>query len=447
MERLSQNSYPLYRAKSGDALPFDLPDALVKNITTTTLKALQSSNALFIVDHKNQKAYQKTTVAPQRYGAACTAYFFIHPKSKDFLPLAIKTNEGSDLIYTPMDSPTDWLLAKMIFNVNDMFHAQMFHLTVTHDVSEGLHLAALRTLSSNHPVMQILERLMLQGYSSRPVGEELCFNPGGHWDQLFFVNNVGCRQYVTESWPVQGSYEKSYLLTDLRARGLIDKSNNFPFKTFPFFQDAIVIRDAYYAFFDSFVNSYYPSTAAITADYELQAWFLEVSQGAKVHGFPQCGISGTPCTRKQLTEVLTHFGFIVSVVHHSLNGGDPVGSKATLPFHLNALFAPLPTAKGVTNLLPFLPPPSNAVHYIGFLATFNRPFYSSTNRTMLSTFDKDLLSNLNTATNTAAKTFITKMQKLSTQIKARTFKNGLSLGMPFIYRTLDPGYIPFFSCV
>lgn len=26
------------------------------------------------------------------------------------------------------------------------------------------------------------------------VGEQLCFNPGGHWDQLFYVNNVG---YVT----------------------------------------------------------------------------------------------------------------------------------------------------------------------------------------------------------------------------------------------------------
>lgn len=106
-------------------------------------------------------------MAPARYGAACTAYFFIHPKSGDFLPLAIKTNTGSDLIYTPLDSPTDWLLAKMIFNVNDMFHAQMFHLVVSHDVSEGVHLAALRTLSENHPVMIILERLMLQGYSSR----------------------------------------------------------------------------------------------------------------------------------------------------------------------------------------------------------------------------------------------------------------------------------------
>lgn len=92
---------------------------------------------------------------PQRYGAASSAYFFIHPESGDFLPLAIRTNAGSDLVYSPLDE------------ANDFFHAQMFHLVVTHDVTESVHLAALRTLSEKHPVMIILERLMLQGYSSR----------------------------------------------------------------------------------------------------------------------------------------------------------------------------------------------------------------------------------------------------------------------------------------
>lgn len=59
------------------------------------------------------------------------------------------------------------MLAKMMFNVNDMFHSQMLHLVITHDVSEGVHQAALHTLSEDHPVMVILDRLMLQGYSSR----------------------------------------------------------------------------------------------------------------------------------------------------------------------------------------------------------------------------------------------------------------------------------------
>jgi len=226
MERLSQNSYPLKLVKPADKLPFQLADELAMKITGVSLETLHKSSKLFVVDHIWQNKLPKTTVAPQRYGAACTAYFYIHPKSGDFLPLAIKTNVGSDLIYTPLDSDKDWLLAKMMFNVNDFFHAQMFHLVVTHDVSEGVHLAALRTLHESHPVMVILERFMIQGYSSRIVGEELCFNPGGHWDQLFLINNVGCRQYVTDTWPNEGSFQRSYIERDLQARGLLTRTTN-----------------------------------------------------------------------------------------------------------------------------------------------------------------------------------------------------------------------------
>jgi hypothetical protein len=72
--------------------------------------------------------------------------------------VAIKTNTGSDLIYTPKDTPNDWLLAKMMFNVNDIFHADTFHLAFTHATAESTHEAAIRTLSDNHPVMALLDR-------------------------------------------------------------------------------------------------------------------------------------------------------------------------------------------------------------------------------------------------------------------------------------------------
>ncbi len=59
------------------------------------------------------------------------------------------------------------MLAKMMFNVNDMFHSHMLHLVISHDVSEAVHQAALHTLSENHPIMVVLERLMIQGYSAQ----------------------------------------------------------------------------------------------------------------------------------------------------------------------------------------------------------------------------------------------------------------------------------------
>ncbi|RYP80629.1 hypothetical protein DL769_002374 [Monosporascus sp. CRB-8-3] len=422
MERLSQNPYPLELVKPSEPLPFEIPEDLAPQIAGVSLDELHKSGSLFVVDHRYQTELGKTTVQPQRYGAASSAYFYVHPESGDFLPLAIRTNAGSDLTYSPLDDPTDWLLAKMIFNVNDFFHAQMFHLVVTHDVSEAVHLAALRTLSEKHPVMIILERLMLQGYSSRVVGEELCFNPGGHWDQLFYGG---------------------YLKNDFQARGLVDENNEFKFKFFPFYQDALKIQEIYRNFFVAFVDSYYASDDDVAADSELQNWFAE-APAAKVVDFPTA-----PVTKEVLVDVLTHFGFIVSVVHHGLNGGDPVGSKATLPFHRNAMYAPLPTEKGVTDLLPFLPPAEQAVHYIAFIVTFNRPFYRTSGRTLEYAFwDESLLERFNKETRAAAADFAARMNGLSTEFRTRDFdEKGLSLGMPFIYRTLDPGYIPYFSAV
>lgn len=154
MEQLSLNPYPLRRLKAKDALPFTVPDSDSVQISTLTLTALKAQGLLFVVDHSYQAKYDKTN----KCGAACTALFFIHPLSGDFLPLAIKTNVGSNLVYTPLDTANDWLLAKMIFNVNDLFHAESFHLIAFHDVGEILHESALRTLSDSHPVMALLDR-------------------------------------------------------------------------------------------------------------------------------------------------------------------------------------------------------------------------------------------------------------------------------------------------
>jgi len=74
------------------------------------------------------------------------------------MPLAIKTNVDRDLIYTPIDDENDWLFAKMAFEMNDLFHGQIYHLSHTHDVAEPVYLAALRTLSKKHPIRGYLDR-------------------------------------------------------------------------------------------------------------------------------------------------------------------------------------------------------------------------------------------------------------------------------------------------
>jgi Lipoxygenase len=155
MERLSVNPFSIRRLHpTEDKLAFNVDDAIVTKLTGKTLESLHSTGNVFYVDHRDQANLPKAT----RYAAACDAYFYIHPKSGDFLPLAIRPNAGSDLIYTPLDQENDWLLAKIMFNVNDFFYGQFYHFAGTHEVVEIVYQAAVRTLSDDHPILGILSR-------------------------------------------------------------------------------------------------------------------------------------------------------------------------------------------------------------------------------------------------------------------------------------------------
>lgn len=137
-----------------DSLAFTVADTVALNITGATLTSLFESGSLFYIDHR----YQATLNSTGRFAAACDAYFYISPTTKDFLPLAIRTNVGSNLIYTPADSYNDWLLAKMMFNLNDLWQSQWHHFSATHSVIEITFEAAYRTLSDDHPVLALLAR-------------------------------------------------------------------------------------------------------------------------------------------------------------------------------------------------------------------------------------------------------------------------------------------------
>jgi len=158
MERLSANPFSIRRLNPQiDNIPYIVEDAIVRNLTGKTLNCLFEEGRLFVADHSNIKPFGSETIEG-RYTAFCTALFYICPTKNQLLPLAIKTNTGADLIYTPLDAPNDWLLAKILFNSNDLFHGQMYHLVGTHAVAEIVYLAALRTLSTSHPVFAYLQR-------------------------------------------------------------------------------------------------------------------------------------------------------------------------------------------------------------------------------------------------------------------------------------------------
>jgi arachidonate 15-lipoxygenase (second type)/8-lipoxygenase (S-type) len=58
--------------------------------------------------------------------------------------------------------------------------------------------------------------------------------------------------------------------------------------------------------------------------------------------------------------------------------------------------------------------------------------------------DQTMLGQMNSATQAANKVFISSMQDFSKKVNARTFgADGLSQGMPFVWRALDPNVAPY----
>jgi arachidonate 15-lipoxygenase (second type) / 8-lipoxygenase (S-type) len=300
MERLSLSPYQIRRLNpSSDILQFVIPDSVSKSITGMTLRQLLQTGRLFYADYRDQA---KLTPNPGRYSANVDAYFYIDPASGDFLPLAIRSNVGAGLIYTPKDSPNDWLLAKMMFNVNDFWFAQWNHLAATHEVVQITYLAAIRALSDSHPVMAMLNRIMYEVYAIQPLAETLLFLPGAAVDQVFAFSGSSAQSYTTNRYQNGGAgrFKSNYFYTDLQSRGLINANFGPPLKDFPFFEDGSIIYNAIRAFMTSFVNSYYFRDSDVTNDKEMQAWVKEAQGPAKAIDFPSI------TTKSGLIDALSH---------------------------------------------------------------------------------------------------------------------------------------------
>ncbi|KAI1347667.1 Lipoxygenase [Xylaria sp. FL0043] len=444
MERLSSNPYSIRRLHpTSDILPFELDDDVVTALTGSQLAALHADGLLFFADHSYQKDYPTTK---GRYVAGCQAYFYLNLRLKQLLPLAIKTNVGSDLIYTPLDDENDWLLAKAMFNQNDLFHGQIFHLANSHAVAEIVHQAALRSMSGKHPVLAFLDRLMHEAYAIRPVGEAVLFNDGGFFDDVFAVNNQAVRRFATDFYPAgAGAFTPNYFETELRRRGLIDSPHGPDLPHFPFYEDGNQIIAAIRRFVQAFVDAWYESDGEVAHDWEIQAWVTEANGPARVIEFPP-----PPLARVEtLVDILTHMAWLCGVSHHVLNAGAPVATSGVLPLHPAALFAPPPAQKGIESLMPYLPDEEASVKQIALLARFNRPRVVDTRETLLHMFDDmALLLREQEGLVAANKRFMTEMLGVSEVINARKFDDaGLCQGMPFVWKAMSPTQIPFFLSV
>jgi arachidonate 15-lipoxygenase (second type) / 8-lipoxygenase (S-type) len=349
------------------------------------------------------------------------------------------------LIYTPLDSPNDWLLAKIMMNSNEAIFNEVYHVAATHAVQEIVYLAALRNMHNSHPLLALLERLMYGAFAPRIVGEAVLVNEGGLFDTFTGITGAGAAAMVEVYYHSgAGAFHQNYFVKQLADRGLVNCTWGPPLKHFPFFEDAAAIHGALRRFMTEYVYAYYLSPEILRYDQEVEGWVHEAIHEANVIDFPEDAMKH----REVLIDALTHIAHL-SVVHNVLNGKSPVSISSTLPFHPASLHAPLPRQKGVDDLMPFLPDANTTIEEIRLFASFGRPSFVAKNLTLLDSFsDSKLLSRANDRVREAEKIFRLEMASLSQRIQSRRFgEDGLSEGMPFIWTGLDPARIPLSSVV
>lgn len=288
---------------------------------------------------------------------------------------------------------------------------------------------------------------MYQAYAVRPIGEEFLFNQGGFYDSSFALPNFSGKKYATEAyWEHAGHFRATQFVRDLADRGLIDCDYGPPLTHFPYYETVAPMVAAIEDFTRVFVDSYYPEESMLGQDHELQHWIIEANEEAKVIDFfPPPLLKG-----ENLVSILSHLGFLSGIAHHALNGTTVGEALGVLPLHPSSFGLPLPETKGsIKSLLPYLHNETEALKQASLLVRFNRPLLDQQKRSLSYMFSgKEFLGHLKPAIQVAEEKFRQTMMRISDAIRAKEFdERGLSQGMPFIWRSIDPRKIPYYLCI
>ena len=289
---------------------------------------------------------------------------------------------------------------------------------------------------------------MYQSYAIRPVGNQTLFNPGGFFDQTAAVDQTAVLEFVDLFYPtVTGRFRANYLNESLVSRGLLDCSYGPQLNQLPFFEDALPIVASLRKFVTTFLGAYYTHPADLNGDNEIQAWIAEANTEANVLDFPP----GPLTDIQTLIDILTQMAYLTGVNHHLLNSNAPSYVTGLLPFHPSAFYKPLPISKGVSDITPYLADLEHAMDQVTLQLRFQRPQLPSEHRELVDMFSQwvaDNSSGLPADVRRAAMSFRSDMESIADEIDGRGFDmNGLSQGMPFVWKVLDPRQIPYFLSV
>lgn len=403
----------------------------------------------------------------------------ITPTAGETVPASTTTRP---LLYTPLDKPAAWTLAKMAFSQNDLFWSSFYHLASTHEVIDVVYLSAVRTLSIEHPVLALISRFARNTFGVRPIFIQKLLNKGGPLDQLFPWGGDQASLLTSQLYAGDaGKIASNYFRTDLSNRNLAGMGarsrkyfvgkygplkifqDKFPrIEIYPYYDDVKRIHDALWDCIAGLVYSMYESDEILRGDSELSAFYNESSTPVQEGGAGIQGLLTFHNTRVQLIDFLTHIAYLASIKHNIINTNGPSYGLNTLPYHPMSFFKPLPTTEkekaqltSIDDLATqgYLPDVMQSLKQIALLNAFTRPNYvkedgeEGEGQTLFHAFDDPaLLRAAPDAFRRAVRVFKTRMEDMSTDFRKRN-QGVPNAANPFVWTVLDPKWVPWYAAI
>ncbi len=302
-----------------DGMPFTDAEAYGLLEQGVTLADAFAARRIFLLDFGDLDGIpmfrDKTDPTKRRWAPAGRALLF-REAGGGLVPIAIQLGrDASALVWTPKDTPNDWMAAKMFLRCAEgNLHQILAHAVRTHFAMEPFIVAALRNYASAHPVYKLMRRHFRYTLAINEGARGTLLDEDGVFDEFISCGgpDKGHLALAVKTW-AKWNFRDARLPDDLRARGV---DSHEVLAEYPYRDDALPLWKAIGEYVRDTLAAFYPSDADVAGDTETQAFWDDLrTNGVQPDKLPYAKLE----TREQLADVLHTVMFNVSVQHTTVN--------------------------------------------------------------------------------------------------------------------------------
>ncbi len=351
-----------------------------RSIWSVTHEARAAAGNLYVIDMSRFQSLSPNSVAgAQRFTPSTVTMLSQDPSTKALTPIAITVSgqggQNQQTFSKANASPGAWLYALQAAKASiTVFGVWLGHVYHWHLVTAAMQGTMFNTLSSSHPVYQLVASqsgyamafddilLLLWPFIAPPT------SLSNFLDFLSLANNYGAGRSYFDDDPKE----------TLKSLGIdqSDFSVNSPWDQYPVVQRLLAVWDLVETYATAFVQSTYSSDAAVAGDSALQQWMTAASTGndGNIGGLP------TLDSRDALKRLLT--SLLYRITAHGISRLNKTANPAltftaNFPHCLQRSDIPKPGASIDTKtLLTYLPNAETIGEAVDFyyIFTFSPPY-------------------------------------------------------------------------